>query len=196
MGVFAKACVGLVMLFLAPGSATAQSLQTAKSDIAAILVRIETNLGDADAFGAKMRAWQARMDTIKPRVADIARRYAQERATCQGKVEPAEEARRTASCDATFVQLDGLKAQLRSDIVALRDEGLQMQARETARAAEEKQLREQLATALAPLTALCATMPRDAFVRDCHVPAAPGPRTRKIVVDLEAILFGQRAPAT
>lgn len=176
---------------LAVPAAQAQTLSSTQAAIAAIFARIEGNLVDAEAIGMNYRVWKAKSDAIHPRVDELGQRYAQENAYCQGTYEHDEYVRRKAACEATFSQLDALKAQLQPEVEGLQEEGLKLQQRDTARQAEAQQLQDQLVSAIVPLVTLCGAMSHDVAVRDCHLPPAPGPRTREMVAAMEASLVGQ-----
>lgn len=181
-----------VMLLTSATPAMAQTLPQAQAEISNELTAIENNLVVKEAIEMNFKDWQSHYDSWKARLDDYNQRMAQLNAYCQGTFEHDEYVRRLAQCNSTGAQLTDLLAQLNPENDNLKAELSKLQQRETDRSSEMEKLQASLADGLKHLTFACAMMSAQEFAADCHLPAAPGPRTADMVANLNHSIAGAK----
>lgn len=175
-----------------PVTAQAQSIPEVQRSLSAVLGDIERNLVDREAIEMNFKDWQSRDNSFNPRLDEYNRRMDEANAFCRGTFENDEYVRRTAQCDSIYSQLATLKAQLEPERVNLEEQLRRLQQREADRAKAADAIQLRVVDALKQLTFACALLSNEEYAASCHVPAAPGPRTRDIVARLNADIAGRK----
>lgn len=184
--------ISAAILIALPGHAHAQSITQAQTELSAVLADAERNLLEAEAIGMNVKDWRSRFDSYKPRFEEYNRRMDESNAYCQGTFEHDEYVRRTAQCESTHSQLATLLAQLEPERANLETESLRLQQRDADRQKAMVQVQSRLSDGLKHLTFGCALLSAEEFAAQCHLPPAPGPRTAKMVADLNASFSGTK----
>lgn len=168
-------------------------LNSAKNEISGVLGEIEMNLVEAEAIDMNAKDLLPKGNSIKARQVDYSQRTQQHNSYCQGTFEEPEYSRRKAYCDGDKSQLDALLAQLQPERQAFLDQAALLQKRDADRQKRGLALQERLKTGLVHLVTACIMLPLDVQKASCHLPPAPGPRTRPMVAAMESALTGQLA---
>lgn len=185
----------LVALIVSPALAQPQlaALNAAKREIHGLLGEIEQNLVEAEAIDMTAQSLIDRGVSLKARLEDYNQRMRQLNAYCQGSFPEPELSRRKAYCAGEKSQLDVLLAQLMPERQAYFDQGAVVQRRDIDRQKRNQALMGRFQTAMVRLVTACIALPLADQKALCHLPPAPGPRTRTMVASMEAALTDQLA---
>lgn len=175
-----------------PASVYAQSLASARQEMAAALTDAEGNLTTAEAIAMNFKDWQSHYASHKVQLEDLNRRIRESNAYCQGTYEHDEYVRRKAQCDALSSQLDTLRAQLEPEHTNLEEQLRKLKQRTIDAKQAMDTIQTHLTTGLQHLTFACATLSAEEFAASCRVPPAPGPRTVTMVAQMNADIAGRK----
>lgn len=183
------ACLGTEAL----AAADLGALNAAKNEIYGVMSDIEGNLVERDAIEMNAKSLEPKANSVKARMDDYNQRIAQHNAYCTGTFEEPEYSRRKAYCDAEAAQLDTLMRQLDIERQGVLEQINELQRRDTARQQKFTALQSRLDPAILHLVTACFTLSLEDQKAHCHMPAAPGPRTREMVANMERALVGGAA---
>lgn len=163
----------------------------AQSELASVLYDFEGNLIEKEAIEMNVKSMVPKGQSIEARYADYNQRGQQLTAYCQGTFPEPEYSRRKAQCSADIAQMDSLIRQLDIERDAFNSQLQELQARDTRRAQAAQPIQKRFETGIIHLVTACMTMTLAEQKTYCHLPAAPGPRTRPLVAEIDAMLIGQ-----
>ena len=163
----------------------------AQSELAGALYDLEGNLIEKEAIEMNAKDLTPKGESIKARFADYQQRIDQYNSYCQGTFPEPEYSQRVARCNSDKAQLDDLVRQLEFERQTFVEQAQALQARDTRREQASEPILKRLETGVIHLVGTCIEMTLAEQQQFCHLPAAPGPRTRPMVEQMNAALIGE-----